>query len=211
MMTFLTLYTPTLDLTLLAATSVLFVGAVLTVETPSLRRWVLPVMCSGILAAASLLLNLRWVFPTDIPAWLTPYPYSLLDFVKVYHVLYAAQLFVTCDPELDPMLLLQFNHILHFFIYDYLLWSRHVHIMSLLLIQSSNGFLQALGRLRGTSRRMLLLQSYTRLASSLWLLYQYWTLNIPGSVFGAVVITNIAHHTIRLAYPYTQVITEPML
>lgn len=210
-MTFLTLYTPTMDFTLLTAASVLFVGAVLTVETPPLRSWVLPTLGSGILAATSLLLNLRWLFPTAIPVWLAPYPYSLLEFAKVYHVLYAAQLFVTCDPELDPMLLLQFNHLLHFFLYDYLLWSRHVHIVSLLLIQSTNGFLQGLGRLRGTSRTMLLLQSYTRLATSLWLLYQYWTLNIPATVFGAGVITNFVHHAIKIAYPYSQVIMEPML
>jgi hypothetical protein len=210
-MIFPTLYMPTIDFTLLAATSILFIGAVLTVETPSLRRWVLPTMGCGTLAAASLLLNLRWVFPAAIPVWLAPFSHSVLEFAKIYHLMYALQTLVARDAELDPMFLLLSNHILHIFLYDYLRWYRHVHSMSLLLIQSMNGFLQALGRLRGTSRGMLLLQSYTRLATSLWLLYQYWTLHIPAAVFGAVVITNFAHHSLKLAYPYSQAITEPML
>jgi hypothetical protein len=210
-MTFPTLYTPTIDFTLLAATSVLFIGAVLTVETPSLRRWVLPTMGCGTLAAASLLLNLRWLFPAAIPIWLAPFSHSVLEFAKIYHLLYAIQTLVARDAELDPLIPLMSNHIVHIFVYDFLLSYGHAYITGLLLIQSIHGFLQAVGRLLGANRRLILLQSYTRLAASLWLLYQYWTLNIPATVFGFTVVTNCMYHSFKYTYPYSQTIMEPMV
>lgn len=206
-----TIYTPTVDYPLLGAFTVLLVGAVLTVETPSLRRWVLPAGGTAILAAASLLLNLRWLFPSIIPACLTPYPSALLEFAKVYHILYAAQTLVASDATLEPTALLVSNHIVHIFAYDFLLTRGYTHVTSLLLFQSTNGFLQALGHLRGTGRAMILLQSYIRLATSLWLLYQYWTLNIPAPVFGIVAVSTITHQYFKLTYPYSQLISEPLL